>query len=62
MIGDGPGQANQRIAQHADDVLLLVAGLPWRLIESTGIGAFSPCADQNSLDRFDDIRCYDTEA
>jgi adenosylcobinamide kinase/adenosylcobinamide-phosphate guanylyltransferase len=28
---DALGRANQRIAQHADDVLLLVAGLPWRL-------------------------------
>lgn len=25
------GRANQRIAQHADEVLLLVAGLPWKL-------------------------------
>lgn len=25
------GRANQRMAQHADDVLLLVAGLPWKL-------------------------------
>ena len=25
------GRANQRIAQRADDVLLLVAGLPWKL-------------------------------
>ncbi len=28
---DALGRANQRIAQHADEVLLLVAGLPWRL-------------------------------
>ena len=25
------GRANQHIAQHADEVLLLVAGLPWKL-------------------------------
>jgi adenosylcobinamide kinase/adenosylcobinamide-phosphate guanylyltransferase len=25
------GRANQRLAQAADEVLLLVAGLPWRL-------------------------------
>jgi len=25
------GRANQRIASHADEVLLLVAGLPWKL-------------------------------
>lgn len=28
---DGLGRANQRIAHHADEVMLLVAGLPWRL-------------------------------
>jgi adenosylcobinamide kinase / adenosylcobinamide-phosphate guanylyltransferase len=31
LYRDALGRANQRIAQHADDVLLLVAGLPWRL-------------------------------
>jgi len=31
LYQDALGRANQRIAQHADDVLLLVAGLPWRL-------------------------------
>ncbi len=28
---DALGYANQRLAQAADEVLLLVAGLPWRL-------------------------------
>jgi adenosylcobinamide kinase/adenosylcobinamide-phosphate guanylyltransferase len=28
---DALGRANQRIARHADSVLLLVAGIPWRL-------------------------------
>lgn len=31
LYRDALGRANQRIAQHADEVLLLVAGLPWRL-------------------------------
>lgn len=31
LYRDALGRANQRIAQHANDVLLLVAGLPWRL-------------------------------
>ena len=28
---DALGYANQRLAQAADEVLLLVAGLPWQL-------------------------------
>lgn len=31
LYRDALGRANQRIAQAADEVLLLVAGLPWRL-------------------------------
>jgi adenosylcobinamide kinase/adenosylcobinamide-phosphate guanylyltransferase len=31
LYRDALGRANQRIAQHADEVFLLVAGLPWRL-------------------------------
>jgi adenosylcobinamide kinase / adenosylcobinamide-phosphate guanylyltransferase len=31
LYRDALGRANQRIAQQADEVLLLVAGLPWRL-------------------------------
>ncbi len=31
LYRDALGRANQRIAQHADDVLLLVAALAWRL-------------------------------
>lgn len=31
LYRDALGRANQRMAQQADDVLLLVAGLPWRL-------------------------------
>lgn len=31
LYRDALGRANQRIAGHADEVLLLVAGLPWRL-------------------------------
>jgi adenosylcobinamide kinase/adenosylcobinamide-phosphate guanylyltransferase len=31
LYRDALGRANQRIAQEADEVLLLVAGLPWRL-------------------------------
>lgn len=31
LYRDALGRANQRIAQHATEVLLLVAGLPWRL-------------------------------
>jgi adenosylcobinamide kinase/adenosylcobinamide-phosphate guanylyltransferase len=31
LYRDALGRANQRLAQHADEVLLLVAGLPWRL-------------------------------
>ncbi|MGQ9887188.1 MAG: bifunctional adenosylcobinamide kinase/adenosylcobinamide-phosphate guanylyltransferase [Aggregatilineales bacterium] len=31
LYRDALGRANQRVAQHADEVLLLVAGLPWRL-------------------------------
>jgi adenosylcobinamide kinase/adenosylcobinamide-phosphate guanylyltransferase len=31
LYRDALGRANQRFAQHADEVFLLVAGLPWRL-------------------------------
>ncbi|WP_119070321.1 bifunctional adenosylcobinamide kinase/adenosylcobinamide-phosphate guanylyltransferase [Aggregatilinea lenta] len=31
LYRDALGRANQRVAQYADEVLLLVAGLPWRL-------------------------------
>jgi adenosylcobinamide kinase/adenosylcobinamide-phosphate guanylyltransferase len=31
LYRDALGRANQRIARHADEVLLLVAGLAWRL-------------------------------
>jgi adenosylcobinamide kinase/adenosylcobinamide-phosphate guanylyltransferase len=31
LYRDALGRANQQIARHADEVLLLVAGLPWRL-------------------------------
>jgi adenosylcobinamide kinase/adenosylcobinamide-phosphate guanylyltransferase len=31
LYRDALGRANQRVAQHADEVFLLVAGLPWRL-------------------------------
>ena len=31
LYQDALGRANQRIAERADEVLLLVAGLPWRL-------------------------------
>jgi len=31
LYRDALGRANQQIARHADDVLLLVAGLPWML-------------------------------
>jgi len=31
LYRDALGRANQRLAQQADEVLLLVAGLPWRL-------------------------------
>jgi adenosylcobinamide kinase/adenosylcobinamide-phosphate guanylyltransferase len=31
LYQDALGRANQRVAQVADEVLLLVAGLPWRL-------------------------------
>lgn len=31
LYRDALGRANQRLAQHADEVLMLVAGLPWRL-------------------------------
>lgn len=31
LYQDALGRANQRVAQAADEVLLLVAGLPWRL-------------------------------
>jgi len=31
LFRDSLGRANQRLAQHADEVLLLVAGLSWRL-------------------------------
>ncbi len=31
LYRDALGRANQRLAAQADDVLLLVAGLPWRL-------------------------------
>jgi adenosylcobinamide kinase/adenosylcobinamide-phosphate guanylyltransferase len=31
LYRDALGRANQRLAQAADEVLLLVAGLPWRL-------------------------------
>jgi adenosylcobinamide kinase/adenosylcobinamide-phosphate guanylyltransferase len=31
LYRDALGRANQRLAQHADEVLLLVAGLAWRL-------------------------------
>lgn len=33
LYRDGLGRANQRLAQAADEVLLLVAGLAWRLKE-----------------------------
>ncbi len=35
LYRDALGRANQRIAQQADEVLLLVAGLPWSLKTST---------------------------
>jgi adenosylcobinamide kinase/adenosylcobinamide-phosphate guanylyltransferase len=31
LYRDALGAANQKLAQAADEVLLLVAGLPWRL-------------------------------
>jgi adenosyl cobinamide kinase/adenosyl cobinamide phosphate guanylyltransferase len=31
LYRDSLGRANQRVASVADEVLLLVAGLPWRL-------------------------------
>lgn len=31
LFRDMLGRANQRIAERADEVILLVAGLPWRL-------------------------------
>lgn len=31
LYRDALGRANQRMAQHADEVLLLIAGLSWRL-------------------------------
>lgn len=39
LYQDALGRANQRVAQAADEVLLLVAGLPWRL---------KPASSQNS--------------
>ena len=31
LFQDMLGRVNQRVAERADDVLLLVAGLPWKL-------------------------------
>jgi adenosylcobinamide kinase/adenosylcobinamide-phosphate guanylyltransferase len=31
LYRDALGKANQQLALHADEVLLLVAGIPWRL-------------------------------
>jgi adenosylcobinamide kinase/adenosylcobinamide-phosphate guanylyltransferase len=31
LYRDALGRANQHLARHTDEVLLLVAGIPWRL-------------------------------